>query len=148
MSLTPFLELFRCIGFFRVGSSGDSCASRHLIAISVYDHYSQYMILSPAFASCIYFLSLDNECPEAGERDSNSPVPYLVQDYIYEQPLGSQESTHSKRTLSLNHKQRMLALRPQARSRGYVVRQNVLLVYMVFALTQNIAWNQMYVEVT
>ena len=93
------------------------------------------MILSPAFASCIYFLSLDNECPEAGERDSNSPVPYLVQDYIYEQPLGSQESTHSKRTLSLNHKQRILALCHQ----GYAVHQNVLLVKMVFDLTQNIA---------
>ena len=66
-----------------------------LHAISVYDHYSQYMILSPAFTCCIYFLSLDNEGPEAGEHDSNSPAPYLVQDYIYEQPLSSQENTRS-----------------------------------------------------
>ena len=62
-------------------------------AISVYDRYSQYMILSPAFACCIYFLSLDNEGPEAGEHNSNSPAPYLVQDYIYEQLLGNQENT-------------------------------------------------------
>ena len=62
------------------------------------------------------------------------------------QLLGSQESTCSKRTLSLSHKQRMLALRHQVRSRSYAVRQNVLLVYMVFALTQiywlksNVCW--------
>ena len=93
-----------------------------LHAISVYDHYSQYMILSPVFAFCIYFLSLDNEGPEAGEHDSNSPAPHLVQDYIYELLLGNQENTRNKRTLSLSHKQRMLALHHQARSRGYAGR--------------------------
>ena len=96
------------------------------------------MILSPAFAYYIYFLSLDNEGPEAGEHDSNSPAPYLEQDYRYVQLLGNQESTRSKRTLSLSHKQRMLALRHQAHSRGYAGRQSALLVYMVFALTQTI----------
>ena len=109
-----------------------------LHAISVYDHYSQYMILSPAFACCIYFLSLDKEGPEAGEHDSNSPAPYLEQDYTYVQLLGSQGSTCSKRTLSCSHKQRMLALRHQAHSKGYADRQSAFLVYMVFALTQNI----------
>ena len=62
-------------------------------AISVYDHYYQHMILSPAFACYIYFLSLDNEGPEAGKHDSNSPDSYLMQYYIYKQLLGSQEIT-------------------------------------------------------
>ena len=53
------------------------------------------MILSPAFVCFIYFLSLDNEGPEASEHDFNSPAPYLVQDYMYEQLLRSQESTSS-----------------------------------------------------
>ena len=35
----------------------------------------------------LVFLSLDNEGPEAGEYDSNSPASYLVQDYIYGQLL-------------------------------------------------------------
>ena len=100
-----------------------------------------------AFACYKFFLSLDNEGPEAGEHDSNSPAPYLVQDYTYVQLLGSQGSTRSKRTLFLSHKQRMLALRHQAHSTGYAGRQSALLVYMEFALTQNIDWNQMYVEV-
>ena len=102
------------------------------------------MILRSAFACYTYFLSLDNEGPEAGEHDSNSPAPYLEQDYRYVQLLGNQESTRSKRTLSLSHKQRMLALRHQVHSRGYAGRQSALLVYMVFALTQTINWNQIY----
>jgi len=33
--------------------------------------------------SLLVFLSLDNEGPESGEHDSNSPAPYFVQDYIW-----------------------------------------------------------------
>ena len=54
-----------------------------LQAISVYDRCSQYMILTPGFACYIYFLSFDNEGLEAVEHDSNSPAPYLFQDYTY-----------------------------------------------------------------
>ena len=78
-------------------------------AISVYDHYSQYMILSSAFACFIYFLSLDDEGPEAGEHDSNTPTSYPVQDYMYEQLLGGQENIRSKRTLSWSHKRLVLS---------------------------------------
>ena len=110
-----------------------------LYAISVYDQYSQYMILSSVVACYIYFLSLDNEGTEAV---STIPIaPPLIScriTYNYEQLLGSQESTRRKRKFSLSHKQRMLALRHQAHSRGYVGRQSFLLVYMVFAVTQNI----------
>ena len=66
--------------------------------------------------------------------------------FVYEQLRDNQENTHSKRTLSLSHKLHMLALRHQARSRGYAGRQSVRLVCMVFALTQiywlksNVCW--------
>ena len=81
----------------------------------------------------LVFLILDNEGPESGEHDSNSPAPYFVQDYIYEQLLGSQENTQRKNTCTYL---RLLCVhcRKLSSSRVLIIRK-VTIVFKKFDLS-------------
>ena len=69
LSLTPFLELFRCIGFFRIGSFGDSRSSRHFRTRSllpVYDIESRFCFL--------YFWALITRVPNPVNTILTAPL--------------------------------------------------------------------------